>query len=186
MWMFFGELEDRAILNGQVILEENIPFGEVRFLSAQDFDYDDYRIVFEQGQTNGEYDETVGIYLVPSLKFEFSGYQVGETLGKPADLANYDFYYYFEFENSGPIFAENGYGMYVSDAEAQSFATRKLLDVDWTKQSTTFSFSPIFHYINDRKPTTTDEYQTMLTKIAEDNTDSVVTLNITFEMRGNS
>lgn len=186
MWMFFGELEDQAVLNGQVILEENIPFGKVEFLSAQDSDYENYRIVFEQGQTNGAYDETKGISLVPSLQFVFSSYQIGETLGKPADFANYDFYYYFEFTNNGSIFSDGGYGMYVSEVEAQSFATRKLLDVDWTKESTTFSFNPVFHYRNDRKPTTTNEYQEMIEAISTDNTDSIITLFITFEMRGNS
>lgn len=181
IWVFSDEVHSEIALSGDILLEEMVEFGKATFVNPLDLDHQEYRIVFDQSGNNVIYNETQGINLVPSLQFDFSNYHSTDKLEKPAELEGYQIYYYFDFSHEGPIFQSDGYGEYKQDESAQSFATRKVLEVNWAAESTRVSFSPVFHYREGKKPESSAEYQQMLTDIYNDKTASIFTLHITFE-----
>lgn len=181
IWIFFDGVKNTEKMEGKVLLEGSSDYGTISFVSPQDLDYEQYRIVFEQGSNNEIYDETKGIYLVPSLEFIFSDYHPDGKIEKPAGLEGFSFYFYVDFSNTGSIFSENGYGKYISEEPGQSAATKQKIDVDWTASSTRISFDPVFHYRSGKKPGTNEKYQEMLRSIYSDTANSVFTVHIVLE-----
>ncbi len=184
VWIFSDEVQSDIPLTGDVLLEEKVEFGKATFVDPLDLDYEEYRIVFNQGGNNKIYDEASGISLVPSLQFVFSNYHLTDRLEKPAEFEGYQFHYYFDFTHEGAIFQSTGYGEYIQTESAQSFATRKVLEVDWAAETTTVEFKPVFHYKKGKKPESSAEYQQMLEAIYADTTPSIFTLHVTFEKDG--
>lgn len=181
IWIFFDGIKETETLNGKVLLEGTSDYGTISFVDPQDLDYEQYRIVFEQGNNSELYDETKGIYLVPSLTFIFSDYHPDGTLEKPATMEGYSFYFYVDFTNTGVIFSENGYGKYISEEAGHSASTKQKIDVDWTSSTTRVSFDPVFHYREGKKPDSNEKYKKMLQDIYSDTANSIFTVHIVLE-----
>ncbi len=181
IWIFFDGVKKNETLNGKVLLESMSEYGKVAFVSPKELDYEEYRIVFEHGDTSEIYDETKGINLVPSLEFVFSDYHPDGKLEKPLTMEGYSFYYYVDFTNTGAIYSETGYGQYMTGELGQSLATKQKIDVDWTSATTRVSFSPVFHYRKGKKPDTRAKYEQMLDDINKDTIDSTFTVHIILE-----
>lgn len=184
VWLFSSEIKTDASLTGGVLLENEADLGRIRFVDPLQLDFQEYRIIFEQKESNEIYNETSGIRLIPSLKFELYDYHPTEKLEKPAEVMDYQFYYYFDFSHEGLTFSSEGYGEYVSQSPAHSFETRQILEVDWTKESTSFTFEPVFHYQEGRKPNSSSGYAKMLEDIYNDKSPSIFTLHVSFEKGG--
>ncbi len=184
LWVFFLDFKDPiTTLNGEILLTSAVDLGKVSFIKPEELDYQEYRIVFEQGKDSDIYDEKKGIYLVPSLEFVFTDYSMTNELVKAVKENDYQFYYYVTFENSGALFNENGYGKYLTSAPGQSYETKLELNVDFTSKITKVSFNPIFEYQVGKKPTTKETYQSMLTAIQQDQSYSIFKVHILLEKR---
>lgn len=191
IWVFSDEVSSEIVLPGDILLEEKVEFGKAVFVNPLDLDYQEYRIIFEQEGHDVIYDETKGINLVPSLQFDFSNYHLTGKLEKPAEFEGYQFHYYFDFAlddkntnydvQKSVFFRNDSYGEYMTKESAQSFETRKVLEVDWTSETTRVKFSPVFHYRDGKKPGSSEVYQQMLTDIYNDTNVYIFTLYITFE-----
>lgn len=181
LWSFLDEsfVEEQA--GGEVFLEALSEVGQVDILPPEDLNYESYRIIFEQGSVDMINDVTTGISLIPKLTFDFSNYRSDEGTEKPAEYDGYDFYFYVTIETSNSALASGGFGYYVTTAEAQSYETRKKLDIDWTQDSTRTSFAPVFYYNEGRKPVNSAEYGKMISQVYNDNDPIKMTVHVTFE-----
>lgn len=167
----FSDVEEKnSRLPGQIQVE------------PRELDYEEYRIVFEQGGNGDEFDETKGISLTPRLEFVFSDYafEDGTTLSEQG----YFISFYLEFVCENGIFDEGGYAEFLNTASGQSYATRIRLDVDETSPSTRFAFEPVFIWREGKKPSTSQAYADLLNRLYAESPTIVLILHLIVEKEG--
>ncbi len=178
-FIFFDAGLKKSTMSGKIQLEQCVDFGSLKVIAPKNLDYEEYRIVFEQGGNGNEFDESIGICLTPHLEFVFSEYDFedGTTLTENGYFVSF----YLEFANDGVLFGDEGYAEFSSRAEGQSYETRIRLEIDETAAYTLFTFEPIFVWREGKKPSTSREYAEFLKHVYEDSSVSVLTLHLTFE-----
>lgn len=176
----FSDVEERnSGLSGQIQVEPRVEFGSLSVIEPRELDYEEYRIVFEQGGNGDEFDETKGISLTPRLEFVFSDYafEDGTTLSEQGYFVSF----YLEFVCESEIFNEGGYAEFLETASGQSYATRIRLDVDETRPSTRFAFEPVFVWREGKKPSTSQAYADLLNRLYAESPSIVLILHLNAE-----
>ena len=161
------------------ILPDEIVNGELTISPLNTNLYQEYRVIFEQGEANDIYNEAVGISLVPEISFSFN------TSLKLPNESQTDSYYYLKFEVETNNTAFNKYAEIVttndfciSDIEPKSDETSNTYDY-------TFSTSPSFKYQENMKPLNSKEYNTMLEEL-DKNKDTPITIKASVYIGGNN
>lgn len=173
VWIFVNEEKQVSNMIGNVTISSYCELGDISLKSPIQLGYQNYRIVFEQGGDNAISDPNIGVNFVPALVFDFTPVKEGE-LGDEYlnDLNGYAFKYTLTCQSNNTAF--NYYAEFIDNQS-------DYLDINVNDSTKEFAITPLFKYVDGRKPDTTETFKNMLLELDNAKNEPVnISLNISF------
>ena len=186
-WVFMDK--QSTTVSGEVVVAAESVLNGALTLERDQY-YSEFRIVFSQGGAEHRYDANYGIDFVPEIDFTFTF--TAPTINT-AEFDGTKFYLNASFTTTSEVFAAYAYFV-TADSKVELFgisdttstSSNPTISEDETTgypvYTYTGSYTPVFAYISENKPTTEDTYNEMIAAIEGDTTSTnTLTLTVTLE-----